>query len=148
MNASDGEVYSGKGQKDGFVVLVEEVESSIRPGLLVDGPRNFVELAEAIAGIVDGREKLQVAAIGGQQQFPERAQTVDGFLHWRELHDRFAIALFYLAVVLEKGDILDSSFNPKDVTELVIHLDRGHSHGVADASAFDPHVVAVSYLVL
>src|SRR5438876_10493979 len=83
----------GPAPERGFVVLVEEVESSIRSCLLVNGPRNFVELAEAAAGIVEGREKLQVAAMGGQQQFPERAPTADGFLHRRELHHRFTVPL-------------------------------------------------------
>jgi len=72
----------------------------------VNGPRDFVELVNAIAGIVDGRQKVQIAPVGGTQHFPQRAQTVDGFLHRCEFHHQFAFALFYLSVVLEKGDVL------------------------------------------
>jgi len=46
------------GATERLVVLVEEVKSAIGPCLLVNTPR---ELADAVAGIADGREELQVA---------------------------------------------------------------------------------------
>ncbi len=62
-----------------------------------------------LLGVVDDRQKLQITPIGGTQQYPEYPQAVDGFLHRREFHHRFAVALFYLAVVFEKGDVLQWS---------------------------------------
>src|SRR5450432_2575383 len=65
LHATDGELSACKGQKKGFVVLVEEVESAIRPCLLVNSPHDSVELVDAVAGIVDGGQKFQVAPVGG-----------------------------------------------------------------------------------
>jgi hypothetical protein len=65
LHAADSELTAGQCQEEGFVVLVEEVESAVRPCFLVNGSRDFVELVDAIARIVDGRQKFQVAAVGG-----------------------------------------------------------------------------------
>ena len=70
LYAADGELAAGQCQEEGFIAVVEEVESAIRPCLLVDGPRDFVELVDAIAGIVDGRKEFQVAAGCGVPRFP------------------------------------------------------------------------------
>ena len=37
---------------------------------------------------------------------------------------------------------------PKDLAELVVHLDGCHSHGVADPRALDAHVVAIAHFPL
>jgi len=56
--------------------------------------------------------------------------------------------LFYLAVVLEKRNILDRGFDAQDVAELVVHFDGCHSHGVPHARALDAYVLAVAHLIL
>jgi hypothetical protein len=43
----------GQSQEERFVILVEEVEAAIRARILVNGASDFVELVDAITGIVD-----------------------------------------------------------------------------------------------
>ena len=41
--------------------------------------------------------------------------------------------MFHLAVVLEKGDVVDCRLNAEDAAVLVVHLDRGTGEAVFDA---------------
>ena len=54
--------------------------------------------------------------------------------------------MFYLAVVLEKGQIVDRRLDPKNEAELVVQLDRNRPHGVFDPRSFDADVETVSHL--
>ena len=54
----------------------------------------------------------------------------------------------YLAVVLEKGQVVDRSLDPKDEAELVVELERDRPHGVFDPRAFDADVKAIAHLAL
>jgi integrase len=69
--------------------------------------------------ILDGGEELQIAAIGGHQQFLQSRQAIDCFLHSRVLLFLPPIPMFYLAVVLEKGDVVDSGLDAQDQPEFV-----------------------------
>jgi hypothetical protein len=55
--------------------------------------------------------------------------------------------LFYLAVVLEKRDILRGGFDPQDVAKLVVHFEGDHL-GVPHPRALEAHVIAVAHLAL
>ena len=112
----------------------------------MDGPRNSLELVDAVAGIVDGRKEFQVAAVGGVQHFAERAQPVGRFFIGTNFIIGLAIALFYPAVVLE-GDVL-RDFDTKDLDEFVVHFAGDHAHRVPNASGFDAYVVALAHFVL
>jgi hypothetical protein len=57
-----------------------------------------------------------------------------------------AVAVFYLAVVLEKGQIVDCSLDPENEPELVVQLDRNRPHGVFDSRSFDTYVETISHL--
>jgi hypothetical protein len=54
--------------------------------------------------------------------------------------------MFYLAVVLEKGQIVDRSLDPQDEAELVVELQRHRTHRVFDPRSFDGDVIAVAGL--
>src|SRR3990172_5814836 len=56
--------------------------------------------------------------------------------------------MFYLAVVFEKGDVVDRGFDTKDERKLIVHFDRNRAHGVLDAGAFNADVEAVTHFVL
>src|SRR5437763_15453264 len=54
--------------------------------------------------------------------------------------------MFYFAVVLEKGQIVDSGLDPENEAELVVELDRNRPHGVFDPRPFNAGVETVAYL--
>ena len=62
--------------------------------------------------------------------------------------DAGSIALFYLAVVRKKGDIIDRVLNAQDETELVVHLQAHRPQGVFDPCPLDTKVEAVPQFVL
>ena len=86
--------------------------------------------------------------MGGPHGFAQRRQAVNALLHGRPFGDGLAVARFYRAVVLKKGNVVDSSFDAPNVAELVIPLDGSRHQEVFDPSAFDADVVAVAHLIL
>ncbi len=58
------------------------------------------------------------------------------------------VFVFYLAVVLEKGDVHNRGFDPQDQPELVVHLNRHRPHGVFDAGPLKARIEPVPHLVL
>ena len=54
--------------------------------------------------------------------------------------------MFYLAVVLEKGQIVDRGLDPEYEAELVVQLDGYRPHGVFDPRSFDADVETVAHL--
>src|SRR4051812_10802802 len=124
------------------------MEAWVRAACLSDSLRKLVELVSSIAGILDGGEELQVAAVGGCQQIPWRPRAVNGLLHRRPFGLPGAIAMFYLAVVLEKGQIVDGGLDPQDEAELVVELQRHRPHRVFDPCSFDANVIAIAGFAL
>ena len=51
-------------------------------------------------------------------------------------------------MVLEEGHVVGRGFDAKDQAEFVVHLDRGRSHVMADAGAFDTGAEVVAQFVL
>ena len=56
--------------------------------------------------------------------------------------------MFYLAVVLEEGQIVDRGLDPQDQSELVVELQRNRSHGVFDPCALDADVETIAHFAL
>ena len=56
--------------------------------------------------------------------------------------------MFYLAVVLEKGQIVDRSLDPEDEAELIVQLDRDRPHDMFDPRPFDADIETVPHLAL
>ena len=81
MHSADVELAAGDGAEQSIVVRVEEVEAGIRAAFMALRSRQLVEFVAAIAGVFDGGEELQVAAVGAFQQFVQGGQAVNGFLH-------------------------------------------------------------------
>src|SRR3984893_13049272 len=116
---------------------VKEVDSL--EGLVLDGAR----LGEPVEGTDTGREVVercegrQVAAVAAEQDLTEVEQAVDGLLDGGEDPRRRSPPMFHLAVVLEKGDVVDCRLNAEHATVLVVHLDRGTAKAVFDAGPLD-----------
>src|ERR1700730_3935319 len=104
---------------------VKEVDSL--EGLVLDGAR----LGEPVEGTDTGREVVercevrQVAAVAAEQDLTEVDEAVDGLLDGGEDPRRRPLPMFHLAVVLEKGDVVDCRLNAEHAAVLVVHLDRG-----------------------
>src|SRR3954468_1110913 len=54
--------------------------------------------------------------------------------------------MFYLAVVLEKAQIIDRGLDPQNEAELVVQLNRNWSHRMLDPRSFDANVETVPHL--
>ena len=148
LQPTDVELAAQDGLKQGVIVGVEEVEAGIGTAFLGDGLGEFIQLVPPVARILEGGQELQVAPIGGFQQLAQSRQAVDG-LPQGSLFGFFAsVPVFYLAVVLEKGDIVDRGLDPENQAELVVELERHRPHGVFDPRAFDADVVTVAGFVL
>jgi hypothetical protein len=63
-------------------------------------------------------------------------------------HAASSVFVFYLAVVLEEGDIHHRGLDPQDQPELVVHLDRHRPHGVLDARSLNARIEPVTHLIL
>src|SRR3979411_1592534 len=103
---------------------VKEVDSL--EGLLLDGAR----LGEPVEGTDTGREVVercevsQIAAVAAEHDLTEVKQAVDALLDAGE-HPRVAsLPIVRLAVVLEKGDVVDCRLDAERAAVLVVHFDR------------------------
>src|ERR1700730_15454520 len=90
---------------------VKEVDSL--DGLLLDG----AWLGEPVEGtdtgreVVERREVRQIAAGAAEHDLTQVNQAVDGVLDGGEAPRRRPLPMFHLAVVLEKGDVVDCRLN-------------------------------------
>src|SRR6516165_402211 len=148
LEAADIELTAGQGLEQFLVLVIEEVEATIGAARVFRLTRDLVQLVGSGGVVFHGREELQIAAVGCQQQLPQGGQAIDGFLHGGVFHLLASVAMFYLAVVLEKGDIIDRGLDSQDQAKFVVQLDRNWSHGVFDPRPFDTDVEAVTHLVL
>ena len=116
--------------------------------MLDHGLRQLAESLHPGAGIGEGGDELQVAVVGSTQGLAQGGQAVEALLHVRPLGDAGSIALFYLAVVRKKGDIVDRGLDAQDETELVVHLQAHRPQGVFDPCPLNTEVEAVPQFVL
>lgn len=75
-------------------------------------------------------------------------QAVDIFAHLSELELLGPVALFHPAVVFEKRDIVAGAFDARHDAKLVIELDAGCPHLVADTGTLDAGVEIIADLAL
>src|ERR1700724_3394251 len=106
---------------------VKEVDSL--EGLVLDGAR----LGEPVEGTDTGREVVercevrQVAAVAAEQDLTEVNQAVDGLLDGGEDPRRRPLPMFHLAVVLEKGDVVDCRLNAEHAAVCLKDLSRNEA---------------------
>lgn len=60
---------------------------------------------------------------GSGEDLAKRVEAVDRLLQRGELVGPGAVALFYLPVVFEEGNVVDGGLDSEDQAELVVHLD-------------------------
>ena len=106
--AKAGDVEGGtlQGCKQGLFGVAEEIETS--EGAAVDGTRlgETDERADAGGEVVETGEVFEVAAVAAQQDMGEGGEAVDVLLDGSEGVACRALLMFYLAVVLESGDVV------------------------------------------
>ena len=130
------------------VIAVKEIEASITAVILFDSLGYFVQVFDPAGRVIDSRDKLNVPAIGCFHQFDQHRQAVNGFFQRRSFHFPCAVPMFHPSVVLKKRDIIGHSFNPKDDTELVIHLYGDFAHPMFDTGSFYPRVKIIAHFIL
>ena len=130
------------------VVAVEQVEAAVGAVVGAYGFGHFVESFDAVDGVVDGGEELDVASVGVVQELDEVFDAVDTFLHRRELSGGSPVAVYYLAVVFEKGDVVGRRLDTQHDAVFVVHFYCGLSHVVFDTGSLDTCVKIVAYLTL
>ena len=113
LQSADIELAANDRTQQSFIIRVEQVEAGVATAFQFHRLGEFVEPVPARARIFDRRKELQIAPVGSRQQFAQRGKAVDAFLRRRPLDATGAVAMFYLAVVLEKGQIVDRGLDPK-----------------------------------
>jgi hypothetical protein len=122
LEAADVELAAEERFKQFLILIIEEIEAAIETAVFLDLAGDLVQLTGSCRVILDGREEFHVAAVGRQQQLPKGWQTIDRFLHGRVLLFLPPIPMFYLAVVLEKGDFIYRGLDPQNQPKLVVQL--------------------------
>ena len=61
LESADGEFASANGPEEIQIITVKEIETTIAPVTVVHRRRYFLQGAQARAGIINGREEVQVA---------------------------------------------------------------------------------------
>ena len=130
--------FSASECDQGFeIVLAKEVEASERTIVALDRVADLFDLANSIAGVVESGNEFEVSVVGGKKQFSKWREAVDCFLHGSVFCLGRPIPMFYRAVVLELGDVVDGCLNAQDYSLLIIHFDGGPTHVVFDAHSLD-----------
>ena len=130
------------------VVTIKEIEATITAVIFFDRPGYFVQVFDFAGRVINSRDELNVSAIGCFHQFDKHRQTVNGFFQRRSFHFPCAVPVFHPSVVLKERDIIGHSFNPKDDTELIIHLYGNFAHSMFNTSSFDPRVKVIAHFIL
>ena len=74
MKAADVELTTAQRVEEFLVIWVEEVKASIPAFILLDRLGDLVQFVGAGSVVLEGGDELQVAPLGGQQQFAQRAR--------------------------------------------------------------------------
>src|SRR5260370_10505798 len=148
VSSADVELAANDGAEQGLVVRVKQVEAAIAPAFLLDGLGELVEFVPAGARVLDCRKEFQIAPVGRFEQFAQGGQAVDGLLHRGPFGFACAVAVFYLAVVLEKGQIVDRCLDPENEAELDVQLDRNWPHGMLDPRTFAADAETIPHFAL
>src|SRR5262249_5622375 len=82
-------------------------------------------------------EVFAVAAVAPEQDVREGGEAVDVLFDGSKGVACWALLMFYLAVVLEGGDVGGGGLDAQDEGEFVVDLDRGFAKTMLDAGALD-----------
>src|SRR5215469_14787878 len=102
-----------------------------RSGEAVEGP-------DADREVVQTGEVFQVAAVAAEQDVTEVGEAIDALFDGSKGVACWTVPMFYLAVVLERGDVVGGGLDAQDESEFVVDLDRGLAKAMLDAGALDP----------
>lgn len=148
LKPGDVELAAYDSLKHSLVIIVKEIEATVRPLIIEGGARNLVEITYPLAWVVDGRNKFKVAMVSRGKNMLQRAQAVNGLFHGSPCHGSASVAMFYLTVVFIKGDVIGCGLDSEDETELIVHFDGRWAHMMFDAGSFDARVKVIAHFVL
>ncbi len=148
LKAADVVFAAGNGLEQLLIVRIKEIESGERPVIVFGRTGQFSKLVVSRTWIIDGGDEFEIATIRCGEKFAQGWKAVDGLLHGSPFGFSASIAMFYLTVVFEKGDVIDGCLDAEDQRKLVIHFNGNRSHGVFDAGALNADVEAVPHFVL
>jgi len=148
LESADGELAADYGLEEIQVSAVEQIETTIAPVTVAHRRGDFLQGADASAGIIDSRQEVEVAMGGCADELMQRWQTVDGLAHGSELECCGPVAMFHRTVVLKKSHVIGGAFHAPDQAELVVELDSHRPHVVFDACALDAGMEVVPDLPL
>ena len=140
----DGVFAADEGKQDAAVGDAEEVETLVVASSIRLWLGDLVEVLRTDRWVVDGVDELEVSAVRGSGKAPQVTEAVDGLLEGSELEFSRAVPVFHRPVVPKKGNVVGRGFDAQDPGELVVHLDGGWTHVVADACALNAGVEVVT----
>lgn len=146
--AADIEFTPNDGDEDVNILAVKEIEAAIGAIVGPDWAGNLLQIADAVGGVVNRGEKLDIAAIGIGKHGRELVEAVDGLFERREFQAVAPVTMYHLAVVFKEGNIVGRCFNAQDKAVLVIHLDSGLTHMVFNARALNAGVKIIAEFIL
>lgn len=146
--AADVEFAPDNSFKQIQIVAIKKVEAAITAVVVTYGLRNLFDVFLCGAGIVNGGDEIDIAAIGSAHQFGKHIQTVDGFLQRRKLYLASAVAMFHPAVVFKKGNVVDRCFDTQHKAVLVVHFNGHCPHVMFNACSLYAGVEVVAHFVL
>src|SRR6516164_6970667 len=88
--------------------------------------------------VVQTGEVFKITAVAAEQDFMQVGEAVDRLSDGGEGAASRTVPMFYLAVVLESGDVVGGSLDAQNQAEFVVDLDRGFAEAVLDAGTLDP----------
>src|SRR6516162_8512346 len=136
--ASDVEGGTLQGRQQGLFGAAEEVETPHSAAFDGAGLGETVERPDAGREVVQTGEVFEVAAVATEQDMTEVGEAVDVLFDGSKGIACWTLLMFYLAVVLESGDVVGGGLDAQDEGEFVIDLDRGFAKAMLDAGALDP----------
>jgi hypothetical protein len=107
LKAGNIEFAAYNGLKQILVLVIKEIKTAVSPLIVESSAGNLIEMTHPLAWVMDGGDKFEVAMVGRSKNALKRMQAVDALFHGRPSHGKAAIAMFYLTVVFEKGDVTE-----------------------------------------
>jgi hypothetical protein len=144
---ADIEFSTNYRDKDVEIVTVKEIEAAIGTLIGLDGTGNLLQITNAVGGIINRGEELDISPIGIAEYGCEFRQAIDGLFERRKFQRLAAVAVYHLAVVFEKRDIVGCRLDTKDNAVFVIHLESGLAHMVLDACSLDAGVKIIAEFI-
>ena len=146
--AADIEFATNNGLEQVEVVSVEKIEATIAAAIFFDWAGDLFDVFWGRARIIDGGNEFQVTAVGGGEQIAQHGQRINVFAQRSLFHGSGSVTVFHLAVVLEKSDIINGSFNSKNQIEFVVHLDADRPHAVFNSGTHNASAEVIAHLTL